>query len=428
MDTDPGSTGFYLVFSLLGLLGLLAFAFSSACLGSFLSLDPSNVSPFEEENEHPNISRVRALLRRATSTSVSLTVAGLFSFATTLLLFFLVIYRAAGLADAKPYWLEWFISAIILVVLSAFIVFIGHTMPLMQFSNPEFIIKNASSAQFVANAMLPMSALLVRTANLLGRAKSIPEALGVEDFEVYSTTAPVENELEEEEREMISAIVEMGDTTLREVMTPRIDIIALDADDPPAESVSVVLNAPFSRFPVYEETIDNVIGVLHIRDLMVNLKRRPETVNIRQLMQETVFAPESMRVGDLLRDLRQKRRHMAIVTDEYGGTAGLATIEDIIEEIVGEIQDEYDDEAQDIYRKDDGSFVVNVGLPVEEFNEGTGLSLDDEGNDTVGGLLYSKFGKIPDKGDVVHINGVKFTVLRVDKNRIVLALVELVLD
>jgi len=424
LDTDPGSTSFYLVFSLLGLLGLLAFAFSSACLGSFLSLDPSNVSPFEEENEHPNVSRVRSLLRRATFTSVSLTVAGFISFATTLLLFFLVIYRAAGLADAEPYWLEWLLSAALLVILSTFIVFIGHTMPLMQFAYPDFIIKNAASAGFVTNIMYPMSTLLVRTANLLGRAKSIPEALGVEDFEVYSTTAPVENDLEEEEREMISAIVEMGDTTLREVMTPRIDIIALDADDPPAESVSTVLGAPFSRFPVYEETIDNVIGVLHIRDLMVNLRKYPDSIDIRQLTQDTVFAPESMRVGDLLRLLRQQRKHMAIVTDEYGGTAGLATIEDIIEEIVGEIQDEYDDEAQDIYRKDDGSFVVNVGLPVEEFNEGTGLSLDDEGNDTVGGLLYSKFGKIPDKGDVIHINGVKFTVLRVDKNRIVLALVE----
>jgi len=425
LDTDPGSTSFYLVFSLLGFLGLLSFAFSSACLGSFLSLDPSNISPFEEEDEHTNISRVRTLLRRATSTSVSLTVAGFLSFATSLLLFFLVIHRAAGLANTEPYWLEWLLSAIILVFLSAFIIFIGHTMPLMQYAYPEFIIKNAASAGLVTSIMHPMSAILVRTANLLGRAKSIPEALGVEDFEVYSTTAPVEDELEEEEREMISAIVEMGDTTVREVMTPRIDIIALDADDPPSDSINVVLNAPFSRFPVYEGTIDNVIGVLHIRHLMVNLKRHPEAIDIRQLAQETVFVPESMRIGDLLRQLRQERRHMAIVTDEYGGTAGLATIEDIIEEIVGEIQDEYDDEAQDIYRKDDGSFVVNVALPVEEFNEGTGLSLDDEGNDTVGGLLYSKFGRIPDKGDVIHINGVKFTVLRVDKNRIMLALVEI---
>ncbi len=424
MDTDPGITSFYLAFSLLAGLGLLAFAFTSACLGSFLSLDPSNISPFVEENEPAGINRVRSLLRSATSTSVSLTVAGFLSFAATLLLLFMIIYRAAQLDAIQPYWAQWLTSLIILAVLSLFIIFIGHTMPLMQYSSPDFIVKNAAAARFVTGLMLPMSALLIRTANLLGRAKSIPEALGVEDFEVYSTTAPVENELEEDEREMISAIVEMGETTVREIMTPRIDIIALDADDPPSESISIVLNAPFSRFPVYEGTIDNVIGVLHIRHLMVNLKRHPDAIDIRQLAQDTVFVPESMRISELLRQLRQQRKHMAIVTDEYGGTAGLATIEDIIEEIVGEIQDEYDDEAQDIYRKDDGSFVVNVALPVEEFNEGTGLSLDDEGNDTVGGLLYSKFGKIPDKGDVIHINGVKFTILRVDKNRIRLALVE----
>jgi len=235
----------------------------------------------------------------------------------------------------------------------------------------------------------------------------------------------VEDDLEEEEREMISAIVELGETTVREIMTPRIDIVALDADDPPEENIAKVLEAPFSRFPVYAETIDNIIGVLHIRDLMVELKRNRGRVNIRALAQEPVFVPETKNIDELLADLRRRRRHLAIVTDEYGGTAGLVTIEDIIEEIVGEIQDEYDDEAQPIYRKEDGSFVVNAGLPLEEFNEELGLALEGEGSDTVGGLLYSKFGRIPRKGDAIHINGVKFTVLSVDRNRIKLVRVEL---
>jgi CBS domain containing-hemolysin-like protein len=213
---------------------------------------------------------------------------------------------------------------------------------------------------------------------------------------------------------------------VREIMTPRIDIVALDADDPAQESIKAILDSTYSRFPVYEGTVDNIVGVLHIRDLMVELNsKRPEDINIRQLAQETLYIPETKRIDELLQDLRKERKHLVIVADEYGGTAGIVTIEDVLEEIVGEIQDEFDDEAKGVYRKDDGSFIINPSLAVEEVNEELGIELDAEGSDTLGGLLLAKFGRIPRQGDAIHIDGVRITILNVVKNRIKLVRAEI---
>jgi putative hemolysin len=423
LDTDPQSTGFLFACAIIALASLMVFAFRSACLGSFYSLDPSDISPFEEEGEDPNVERLRRLLRRATTTVLGLTAAGYITFALSLVLGYLVVYRGTGMAALPPAG-EFWVSLGVLLVLAVLLLFFGHTLPLVLFSRPVFLEKNAFFANVLLIAMYPVAALLERMGNMLGATDKLPTALGAAEFGVYTDTAPVEDELEEEEREMISAIVEMGDTTVREIMAPRIDIVALDVDDPPEESVKLVIESPYSRFPVYEDTVDNIIGVLHIRDLLVALNRDPEAIDVRSLANDPLFVPESKKIDELLWALKREKRHMAIVTDEYGGTAGLVTIEDVLEEIVGEIQDEYDDEIQAVYRKDDGSFVVNASIPIEEFSEETQLELDGEGADTLGGLLYSKFGRIPRKGDVIHINGLKFTILSLDRNRIKLTLVE----
>jgi len=423
LDADPLSTGFLFTSALVALASLMVFAFRSACLGSFYSLDPGDISPFEEKGEDPNVERLRRLLRRATRTVLGLTAAGYITFALSLVLSFLVVYHGAGMAVLPPA-AEFWVSLGVLLALAVLLLLFGHTLPLVLFSRPAFLVKNAFFASVLLMAMYPVAWLLEQMGNRLGSTEKLPAALGASEFGVYTETAPVEDELEEEEREMITAIVAMGETTVREVMTPRIDIVALDVDDPPEESVRLVIESPYSRFPVYEDTVDHIIGVLHIRDLLVALNRNPEAVDIRPLANETLFVPESKKIDELLWALKREKRHMAIVTDEYGGTAGLVTIEDVLEEIVGEIQDEYDDESQAVYRKEDGSFVVNASIPIEEFTEETELELDGEGADTLGGLLYSKFGRIPRKGDLIHINGLKFTILSLDRNRIKLTLVE----
>jgi putative hemolysin len=423
--TDFATVGILAAAAVVAVLSLIVFAFSSAALSSFLNLDPTKISPFEEADEPKNYRIVRALLRKASHTAVALSSLGYLSFSIALLLVFLIIYHTTGI-EMLPLWGEALAGAAIFLVLGFIFIYVGHTLPLMQLSSEDYVIKNSSLVRFAYGAMYPAAALLVRLASAAGRSDAIAEAMKLEDFDVYEETAPVEDELEEEEREMISAIVEMGETTVREIMTPRIDIIALDADDPAQESINAILNSTYSRFPVYEGTIDNIIGVLHIRDLTVELNtKRPEEINIRQLAQETLYIPETKRIDELLQDLRREKKHLVVVSDEYGGTAGIVTIEDVLEEIVGEIQDEFDDEAQGVYRKDDGSFVINPSLSIEEVNEELGTELDAEGSDTLGGLLLAKFGRIPRQGDIIHIDGVRFTILSVVKNRIKLVRAEI---
>jgi len=424
LDTDPLSTGFLALWWGLALVSFVLLALGAVCRSSMLGLTPGDIGLFEEKGEERSIYLVRRLLRQPAVALLAYAAVVLTSFASALALSFFAIVQGAHLTALEPLWLRVVLELAIVLALAVFLLVFGYLLPVLLLARSEFLVRNAWAAQFLFYLAFPLAWILALAANSVGKASDYPRVLGLADLDVYPATAPAEEELEEEEKEMISAIVEMGGTTAREIMRPRIDIVALDADDPAEKLVSEVIEAPYSRFPVFSETIDNIIGVLHIRDLLSEVARDPENVDVRGICKQPFFVPESKRIDELLRELQTRKVHMAIVTDEYGGTAGLVTIEDILEEIVGEIQDEYDKEAQPVHRKDDGSFVVSAALPMEEFNEATGLSLDAEGNDTLAGLLYDKFGRIPRQGDVIHINGVKFTVLRVDGNRIRLAHVE----
>ncbi|OPX21939.1 MAG: hypothetical protein B1H03_05675 [Planctomycetales bacterium 4484_113] len=426
MDTDPLSTGSILVIWGLSLLSLGVLGLSSACRASILGLSPGDIALFEEKGEGRGIQAARYILRRPALALLAYTTAMLIGFAAALGLSFFAIFEGVHLSLLQPFWLRVVIELVVLVALALFLLVFGYLLPVLLLARAEFLVRNGAAAQFLFSLAYPLAWLLALAANSVGKASDYPRVLGLADLDVYPATAPAEEELEEEEKEMISAIVEMGETTAREIMRPRIDIVALDADDPPSKLISQVVEASYSRFPVFSGTIDNIVGVLHIRDLLTEVTGDAEQVEVRRICKQPFFIPESKRIDELLRELQLRKVHMAIVTDEYGGTAGLVTIEDILEEIVGEIQDEYDEEAQPVQRKEDGSFVVSGALPMEEFNEETGLSLEAEGNDTLAGLLYDKFGKIPQQGDVIHINGVKFTILRVDGNRIRLAQVEVV--
>ncbi|MCC7477155.1 HlyC/CorC family transporter [bacterium] len=241
-----------------------------------------------------------------------------------------------------------------------------------------------------------------------------------DDNSEFEITMASGEEVEAAERELIENILEMGDTTVREVMKPRPDVVALDISWPAERILAEVAGARFSRFPVYEDTIDNVIGVLHLRDLFEFLARGDGTDNftLRELLMDPLFLPESKKVDDALRDLQKHKSHMAIVLDEYGGTAGVVTIEDLLEEIVGEIQDEYDDESKLVHQREDGSYVVTAQLPLDDLAELLGLDLQAEDVDTVGGYIVDALGRIPAVNDQLDCDGLRFTILSVEKNRI----------
>ena len=242
---------------------------------------------------------------------------------------------------------------------------------------------------------------------------------GKEEPEFEITMASGE-EVEAEEREYIENILELGETTAREVMVPRTDVVGLDSEWEPQRIVDVVAGSRFSRFPVYDGSLDNVVGVLHLRELLEYLARGEGVAGLRlpEMLMEPYYVPGSKKIDDVLRELQLQKGHMAIVLDEYGGTAGILTIEDLLEEIVGEIQDEFDEESKPVHQREDGSWVVAAHLPLDDFNELLDASLETEDVDTLGGFIANRLGHIPHVREAVDAGGFRFTVLSVERNRI----------
>jgi putative hemolysin len=227
-----------------------------------------------------------------------------------------------------------------------------------------------------------------------------------------------ETMIEDDEKEMIKSIFEFGETLVREVMVPRIDVMAVPLGLPMLEATDVILKAGVSRVPVYEETIDNVTGILYAKDLLRYLRDGRTDVPLSKILRPPYFIPESKKVDELLQELQQRRVHMAVVVDEYGGTAGIVTIEDLLEEIVGEIQDEFDAEQPTIEPLGEDEFLFDARVPLDEVNKLLHVELPEEGGDTLGGFIYSQLGKVPAVGDTIEFGGINIEVLSVAGRRI----------
>src|SRR6266436_2563706 len=245
-----------------------------------------------------------------------------------------------------------------------------------------------------------------------------------EELRLLVNVGEEEGVLEEEETEMIRSIFEFADTTVREVMIPRIDMVMLESDATVDEAVDLALQGGFSRIPVYEETIDNIIGVLYTKDMLRQLREDHNTLAIRDLVRPAYFVPVTKKLDDLLREIRQRRIHMVIVIDEYGAVAGLVTIEDLVEEIVGDIRDEYDREENLYEQVNQYEYIFDAKISIDEFNELMDTDLGDEDYDTLGGFLYAQLDKIPVAGDAITFKNLTFTVLTTRGRRITKVKVE----
>ncbi|MCK4542034.1 MAG: HlyC/CorC family transporter [Spirochaetales bacterium] len=224
-------------------------------------------------------------------------------------------------------------------------------------------------------------------------------------------------QLEEEEKHMIRGIVELSETTVKEVMVPRIDVVFLSVDTTINEMMETLSECGHSRVPVYKETIDNVIGILYVKDLL-NLTWKKEPVDIKAIIRKPYFVPESKKIDTLLKEFQRRRVHIAVALDEYGGVSGIVCLEDIIEEIVGEILDEFDTEEEDILKISEGEFFCDARVNIEDLNEGIGILLPDEDVDTLGGFVFDLFGKIPVKYEKVSWENVDFIIQEMDGHKI----------
>jgi CBS domain containing-hemolysin-like protein len=243
-----------------------------------------------------------------------------------------------------------------------------------------------------------------------------------QDMEDLASNGELSRLLDQEEREMIQRVFDLSETVVREIMVPRIDMVAVEETTPIPDLLKLLREKRHSRIPVYRERIDSIVGFLHIKDLVLNTGEL-EKLQLQDIIRPAHFVPETKRADDLLSDMRARRMHLAIVVDEYGGTAGLVTLEDVIEELVGEIQDETDKEQPLIVRLADGSFRIDAKVDLDDLNERLEVNLPADEYDTLGGFLYGLAGKIPIPGDRFRDLGLEFVISGVRGKRITQVLV-----
>lgn len=271
----------------------------------------------------------------------------------------------------------------------------------------------------------PFILILNGAGNMLLRLFGVQPASGhqlvhsVEELKMIVSASAEGGAVEEEESEMLHAIFDLSALPVRQVMIPRTEIVGVEADTTLDQVVDLSVENPYTKFPVFEDDLDQILGVVHVRDVMQAL-RDPERQNstVRHLSREPIYIPESISVNKLLREFRDRRQHIAIVLDEFGGTAGLVTLEDLLEEIVGEVSDPFDTEIPEMETLPDGSLLVDGLSLIAEVNQQLGLELDDPDYDTIAGYVLGRLGRIAKENDIVESDGVRLQVISMDGMRI----------
>jgi putative hemolysin len=317
--------------------------------------------------------------------------------------------------------------AIALLLLTFFHVVIGELVP-----KGLSLGYSEQTALFVALPVRGFFFVFKPLIWVLQRSSDITlRALGLEppgaDGAVYSEAelkmllerSTVEGELKEEEQEMLYKVFDFADKEATDVMVPRPEVVALSADLPPEEALRAVLESPYTRYPVYRETPEHIIGVLHLRDLLIAMNERGmAAVKVDEILRPPHIVPETKDIAALLREFRRTNQHMAIVVDEYGDMEGIVTLEDVLEEIVGEIEDEFDLPDESIERIDEHRILIHGTFPIDDFNEQFEKSLPIEDYHTMGGYIFGMLGRAPEAGDQIEADGLRFKVIQVEGTRI----------
>lgn len=320
---------------------------------------------------------------------------------------------------------------------------IGMTIIILIFGEitPKIIAKNqtikiakavVTIIYYLTVILKPIIKILMFISKFIGRILGIDlkddESLMITEDDIISfvNVGEAEGVIEEEEKEMIHSIVTFGETTAKEVMTPRTSMLAFEGNRTIDEIWDELVENGFSRIPVYEETIDNIIGVLYIKDIFEIIKNKKTDVPIKNFVRPGYFVPETKSIIEILRDFRTMKVHIALVLDEYGGIVGLVTIEDLIEEITGEIRDEFDTEEEEfIHKLDENTYEVDGMIDIETLDKDLSIKLPvSEGYESLGGLIITELRRVAEPEDELIIDGVKLKVLEVDKKRVSKVLVQ----
>jgi putative hemolysin len=317
----------------------------------------------------------------------------------------------------------------LLVFVAIFILVCEHVLPLLIVRrNPERMLEVLLPPFDVAARFLhPLTGGLVRLIAAEGRRPETPPSNGAQadtngGEATHAEAGEEQGLIEGDERRLLQSIVDFGDTLVREVMTPRPDMVAIAADATYDELRALFREQEYSRIPVYNENLDNIVGFVFIKDLL--RLDAPESgaarlqPDLARFIRPATFVPETKRVAEMLKEFQRKQVQIAIAVDEYGGTAGLVTIEDLLEEIVGEIRDEYDVEVEPVVEEGDGAFVFSAKVNIDEVRDRLGVEIEPEGFETVGGYVLTRVGRVPAVGETFELDGLQVEVLEAERRRI----------
>jgi CBS domain containing-hemolysin-like protein len=316
-------------------------------------------------------------------------------------------------------------AGVVLVGMGIFVVVCEYLIPMLIVRvNPERVMEILlPSFTVVAKALQPLTVPLIQL--LLPRRDRTVTATTAETAdetgqvaEAYLEVGEQQGVIERDERRLLQSIFDFGDTLVREVMTPRPDIVAISVTSNLDELKALIREEEYSRIPVFRETLDNIVGIVYIKDLLQVIDAPGRVRTVAEIMRPAYVVPETKRVADLLKEFQVRQVQAAIVLDEYGGTAGLATLEDLLEEIVGEIRDEYDVESEPIVEQGDGTLVVSGKVDVHELEDRLGIHIERQGFETVGGYLLAYVGRVPSTGEVFDVDGLSIEVLEVERRRV----------
>jgi CBS domain containing-hemolysin-like protein len=319
----------------------------------------------------------------------------------------------SGLQEGQgwPVWLSLLVVVTIMVIVNYVVLGVAARTLGRQHAD-RIALRSAGVASLLAGILGPLATLLIIVGNALTPGKGYREGPFASQAELRELVdiAEAEDLIEDDERQMIHSVFELGDTFAREVMVPRTEMIYIERHKTLRQALSLGLRSGFSRIPVIGENSDDVVGIVYLKDVVRRVFDRrdaEQTETVESLMRPAFMVPDSKQVDELLKDMQAARTHMAIVVDEYGGTAGLVTIEDVLEEIVGEIADEYDTAAPEVARLDDGSVRVSARMHVDDFADLVDVDVEseDEGVDTVLGLMGKRLGRVPIPGATIDIDG-----------------------
>jgi CBS domain containing-hemolysin-like protein len=332
------------------------------------------------------------------------------------------------LKDLFDPWMATILAVVFAFLIITFLhVVIGELVPkgiALQYSERVALAVSAPVRGFFV-LFGPLIWILQRTTELVLRAMGM-EPPGAEsdvhseaELRMLLDRSQRHGEIEEEEQQMISKVFDFGDKEAADVMVPRPEVVALSIDLPPEEALEAVMDSPYTRYPVYRESLDEIVGILHVRDLFAALMDRGiAEVRIEDLLRRAYFVPETKDLASLLAEFRAQNLHLAIVLDEYGAMEGIVTLEDLLEEIVGEIEDEFDLPADEIERIDDRTVRIGGTFTIDHFNEEMGTALPAEDYHTVAGFVFGLLGRAPEPGDEVEHEGIRFHVDEIEGTRI----------